>query len=141
MAKALVTWFPTDEEREMMQRYWPKEVTPVDDPRGDLSDVEFAVGGIRMEFLERMPKFRMVHTLGHGVDFLNNPALVEELKRREILVAKANPAATNIAEFVIMAMVALSRRLLPMHEALAYRGDWSAQRKATRMQGDSVVNC
>lgn len=135
MPSALLTWRPTDVEREIIQKTWPKEVTVVEDRDGDLSQVGFAVGGISLGLLERMPKLRMVHTLGHGVDFLNNADLLEALRNRNVAVAKANPAAKNIAEFVIMCMVALSRRLLPMHEALAYRGDWSDARKATRMQG------
>jgi phosphoglycerate dehydrogenase-like enzyme len=57
------------------------------------------------------------------------------LRGRGVVVARANPASIPIAEFTIMNMIALSRRVIRTHRALAERGDWSTDLKLQRATG------
>jgi len=140
MLKVLLFWNPTEEELNIIETKWPKEVeiinsTDIKEDRNKIRDIDVIIGGINRALLEQAQNLKLIHTLGHGIDFILNEGIQEELIKRGILVAKANPAAINIPEFVIMCMIALSRRVFLMHEALAFHGSWSQERKKDRMKG------
>ena len=140
MLKVLLFWNPTEEEVNIIKTKWPKEVEIVNsidirENPNKIRDIEVVVGGINGTLLEQAQNLKLIHTLGHGIDFILKEGIREDLIKRGIIVAKANPAAVNIAEFVIMCMIALSRRAFLMHEALAFHGSWSQERKKDRMKG------
>jgi len=130
--KVMLTWNVTPQENDIIDKEWPTclELVTQPDP-----EVEIAVGGMSFDLLKKLPNLKLVQTLSHGIDPMNQSPLREELVKRGIIVARANPAAINIAEFVIMAMVALSRRVILMHNALAFHGDWSLERRRGRLEG------
>lgn len=139
----LLTWNPTLVEVEVMKRCFPEKCN-IDPPLDQWSkeatlaaarDANVIVGGLTRDILDSAVNLKLVHALGHGIDFVLQDDLQAELVRRGIPVAKADPAAINISEFVIMAMIALSRRVFKLHEALAYHGDWSHAYRSGRMQG------
>ncbi|MGI6567463.1 MAG: NAD(P)-dependent oxidoreductase [Limnochordia bacterium] len=130
--KVMLTWRVSPEEQDIISKAWPTSIELVTEPD---DEVEAAVGGMSMDLLKELPNLRLVQTLGHGIDPMGESPLREELVKRGVVVARANPAAINIAEFVMMAMVALSRRVILMHNALALHGDWSFDRRRGRMQG------
>ncbi|MBC7320486.1 hypothetical protein H5T89_07550, partial [bacterium] len=127
-------------ELDIIRNNWPKEVevisnTELRDNPEKIKEIDIIVGGINRSLLEKARNLKLIHTLGHGIDFILKDGILEEIIRRKILVAKANPASINISEFVIMCMIALSRRTFLMHEALAFHGSWSQERKKDRMKG------
>lgn len=141
-AKVLVGWKATLEEMAIMKECWPEEADRLlpdparpEDLRRLAPEIDAVVGGISRDLLAQATRLKLIHTLGHGVEGLIAPGIREILLERKVIVARANPAAINIAEFVLMSMVALSRRVFKMHEALAYQGSWSDERKAGRMGG------
>lgn len=77
----------------------------------------------------------MIHVLGHGTDGLLTAEDLAEVRARDIVVARSDPAAVCISEFVLMNMIALSRRVIPLHNALAQRGDWSNELWQRRGEG------
>jgi len=141
----LLTWVTTDAERTLIRDTWPDDdqVVAMDELTDDelgalLPDVTVMVGYMRTIPRHRLSEatgLRMVHLLGHGVDQLLTEEVVELLRDRGVVVARSNPCAIPIAEFVVMNMIALSRRVLSMHTALAGRGDWSNDLVARRGQG------
>jgi phosphoglycerate dehydrogenase-like enzyme len=141
---AMLLWEPTPAERRHMRDRWPAGVEFVTraqlerERRPAAGEVQIAVGSMRdvdPDLLGRAPRLELIHTLGHGVDLLLTGETGRHIHARGIKVAKANAAGPAIAEFVIMSMIALSRRVLTVHEALAGRGDWSADLKAKRAEG------
>lgn len=105
---------------------------------GPMSALDKIAGSLRrgqVEWIERASALRLIHTMGHGIDVLERPEIRALLAERAITVARSNPSAITIAEFAIMNMVALSRRLLLMHSKLSTYGDWSVRLKADRASG------
>lgn len=140
----LLTWVVSDPEWDVIGREWPKVnavVADLDDPTSlehQVQRAEVIVGLMRAvtpRMLESAERLRLVHVLGHGVDGLLTPEAVEILEARNVAVARANPGAIAIAEYVIMALVALSRRLLTVHESLVQRGSWSPELRRRRPFG------
>jgi phosphoglycerate dehydrogenase-like enzyme len=141
----LLTWDPTPAERRVIEQSWPTDraVRTLGELTGDeveaaLPTVEVLVGYMRSIPRERLASaaaLRLVHVLGHGVDGLLTPDVVAQLRERHIAVARSNPCAVPIAEFTVMAMIALSRRLVRLHERLAHAGDWSTDLWARRGDG------
>lgn len=140
MLKVLLFWNPSEEELKIIKDNWPNEVELVssievtNNPE-KIKEIDVVVGGINKNLLDKANSLKLIHTLGHGIDFILRDGILEEVLRRNILVAKANPAVVNISEFVIMCMIALSRRVFLMHEALAFHGSWSQERRKDRMKG------
>jgi phosphoglycerate dehydrogenase-like enzyme len=153
--QVMLTFQPGPDDWPLIERSWPAEVTPVmrrpspavdggaEAPGpvtlvDDVDDVEALVGhmrGAQLELVRRATRLRLIHTLGHGVDALLSAESRELLRGRDIVVARANPASITIAEFTIMNMIALSRRVISVHTALVQRGDWSTDLKAQRSTG------
>lgn len=143
--KTLLSWELTDVELEAVKRSFPSDceiIVPRDWSELGLvklvEDADIIVGRIRgpmLKAIKAAKKLRLIHATGHGVDFILKDNIREMLIERNIPVAKSNPSAINISEFVIMCMVALSRRAFKLHEALAYRGSWSGELKKTRIYG------
>ncbi|MPZ87493.1 MAG: hypothetical protein GEU81_05340 [Nitriliruptorales bacterium] len=141
----LLTWEPTEAERDQIAREWPADLQSL--RQGDLDpgelrtiipQVEVMVGPvwtIPKDLLSRAPELRLIHVLGHGVDGLLTPETVDLLRGRGVLVARSNPAAIAIAEFVIMSLIALTRRMVTLHNRLTFHGDWSSELKAQRGAG------
>jgi len=154
--KVLLTFQPGPDDWPLIARSWPAEVMPVmlrssraaDDSGTDVpspvtlvdevDDVEAFVGhmrGAQLDLVRLAARLRLIHTLGHGVDALLSTEARALLCSRDIAVARANPASITIAEFTIMNMIALSRRVISVHSALVQRGDWSTHAKARRSTG------
>lgn len=141
----LLTWKPSNEELSLIKECWPSEFdicrhTDLDQSALDksLADVHVMAGHMRgasVDLVRHAPRLRLIHTLGHGVDAILEPGMRELLEQRGIQVARSNAAAITIAEFTIMNMIALSRRLIGMHTRLAHHGDWSSAVKADRAAG------
>ena len=141
----LVTWEPTGAEWDLIRETWPADMdtlqlseVPEEDLAKILPDVEVMVGYMRTiprPLLPQATGLRLIHVLGHGVDRLFAPETAQLLRDRGILLARSNPATINIAEFAIMKMIALSRRLIVMHNRLVTYGDWSTEVKAKRGEG------
>lgn len=139
-------WRPTTPEIEVIAQHWPEQVefvpslrsgppVPVPDER---SRVDALVGlpfHLDADLLEELPQLRLIHILGHGIDALLAPGVLEQIRDRGITVARTECASTAAAEYALMALVALSRRIPPMHHELLVRGGWSEQRKSQRMSG------
>jgi phosphoglycerate dehydrogenase-like enzyme len=79
-------------------------------------------------YLRAAEGLQLVHMTGHGVDGLLRDGIPDILRDAKIRVATADAAAIPIAEFAIMAMIALSRQLLRAHQALSERGEWAPTR-------------
>lgn len=141
----LLTWTPTVPELEVIAAEWPQDQERfileqlTDAQRAEvLPRVEVIVGYMRSvttDLLRNTSALRLVHVLGHGVDGLFTPDNVEVLRVRGAQVARSNPSSENIAEFVIMKMIAVSRRVIQMHNRLVMFGDWSNDLVARRGEG------
>ncbi len=142
MLNVLANWPAQPEEREIIAASWPEGATvhygqdlaPEELDRL-LPEIDVIIGAANAPMLRRAERLKFIHVLGHGVDRLGEPETAAILRERGIPIARANPAAITISEFVVMSMVALTRSLIQIHEALAYRGDWSRSRLPGRMQG------
>jgi phosphoglycerate dehydrogenase-like enzyme len=138
----LASWAALPAERELVTSMW----------RG--CEILFASDFSRQELEARAPSvdvivagklplwtavaatnLKFVHVLGHGIDQFCDDDVRQLLLERRTPIVRANPAAIPIAEFVIMSMIALNRRLIRQHEALAYRGDWSKDLMRDRLEG------
>ncbi len=143
--KTLLGWEPTDVELEAVKRSFPSDCEIIIPPDWSeqglvklIEDVDIIVGRVRgpiLKAIQAAKKLKLIHATGHGVDFVLEENLRKMLIEKNIFVAKSNPSAINISEFVIMCMVALSRRVIKLHEALAYRGSWSSELKKARIYG------
>lgn len=141
----LLTWTPTGPEAEFIASEWPEDLpryvndqlSPEDRAR-ILPEVRAIVGYMRSvttDLLRDATSLELVHVLGHGVDGLFTPENLELLRGRGVQVARSNPSSENIAEFVIMQMIAVSRRVVQMHNRLVMFGDWSNDLVARRGEG------
>ncbi|MQA04827.1 MAG: hypothetical protein GEV07_19605 [Streptosporangiales bacterium] len=141
----LLTWEPTDVELDRMRQTWPDassvvrmgELTPAE-LDGLLPEVDVMVGYMRTIPGDRLADatgLRLIHVLGHGVDGLLTPDVKTQVRERGIQVARSNPCAIPMAEFVLMAMIALTRRTVRLHNSLVERGDWSTELTARRAEG------
>ena len=142
MLTVLANWPVQPEEVEVIETRWPAECSVVYGKEYSTAELaaraaefDVIVGQVPVEVLRRAERLRFVHVLGHGVDRLDEGEVAEILRRRKIPIARANPAAITISEFVLMSLVALNRRLIQVHEALAYRGDWSQALLSNRLKG------
>lgn len=141
----LLTWTTTDAERTVIRDAWPEsdQVVAMDDLTSDELDALLPHVTVMVGYMRTIPRnrlaeatrLRMVHLLGHGADQLLTDEVVALFRDRGVVVARSNPCAIPIAEFVVMNMVALSRRLMAMHTALVGRGEWSNDLVARRGQG------
>lgn len=139
-------WRPTTPEIEVIAEHWPEAIEfvpsmrsgpPVPAPE-ERPHVDALVGlpfHLDAALLADLPRLRLIHILGHGIDALLEPAVADQIRERGITVARTECASTAAAEYAIMTLVALSRQVLPMHHELLSRGGWSEQRKARRMSG------
>lgn len=141
----LLTWQPTAVELDLVERSWPADgeilrmhdLTPAELDAA-LPKVDVMVGYMRTipkDLLPKAERLRLVHVLGHGVDALLTDEVVAGLRERGVLVARSNPCAIPMAEFVLMAMIALTRRAVRLHNALSRDGDWSTALAARRAEG------
>jgi phosphoglycerate dehydrogenase-like enzyme len=80
------------------------------------------VGMANMEILEKAKNLRLVQGMGHGVNKMPD-AVFETMKKRGIALCKNVGSAVAIAEYMMMAMMVLSRRILIFHNALAAGND------------------
>ena len=142
MLTVLANWPVQPEEVDLIGSCWPAECNVVYGPEHQAEELvrranEFDViaGQVPVGLLRPASRLRFVHVLGHGIDRLGTGELADILRQRQIPIARANPAATTISEFVIMSLIALNRRLIRTHEALAYRGDWSRSLLPGRLRG------
>lgn len=131
-----------DGDRAVVERCWPRGCdlvvrgeTPDDEIAAAAAGFDAVVGYADPAFLRAATGLRLVHVLGHGTDWLDRPETAALVAERGIAVARANPAGIPIAEYVIGAIIALSRRLFPVHQALALHGDWAARARADRGRG------
>jgi phosphoglycerate dehydrogenase-like enzyme len=83
---------------------------------------------VSASFLRAAERLQLLQMTGHGVDKLVRDGIPDLLRDRGIKLATADSAAIPIAEWAIMSMVALSRRLIHTHNALAFDGEWRPQR-------------
>ena len=143
--KVLLRFDPTKEDLEVMKTQWPSEIETIEmGPSGisdlgeSINDIVAIVGsmkGANLELIQAAKNLRVIHTLGHGVDAILKGDNRAELIKREIAVGRTNPAGISISEFTIMNMIAISRRLISIHNSLVNDGDWSEQLKADRSTG------
>ena len=142
MLEVLVNWPAHPEEKDLIAAVWPREwavVYSADHSKADILAMagrfDAIAGQLTPELLAAATNLKFMHVLGHGIDRLGEGALAAALAARAIPIARANPAAITISEFVMMSLIALNRRLISVHENLAYRGEWSEKRLADRMKG------
>jgi len=140
--KVLLAWSVSPEERAVVDSLWPGDVEVVDLQTRDaevlmpvMPEIDVLVGFMNAEMLARADRLKLVHVLGHGVDFLQRPGMREPMLERGIKVANAKAGAICIAEFAIMSMIALTRRAFKFHEELAYRGGRLQDVRRRRMEG------
>jgi phosphoglycerate dehydrogenase-like enzyme len=88
------------------------------------AEFEVVVGRADLAFLRAATGLRLIHVLGHGVDWLEAEGPAALVAERGIAIARANSAGIPVAEYVIGSMIVLSRRLMSVHHALAIHGDW-----------------
>lgn len=141
--KVLANWNVSEIERQIIADSWPhdsdvafthpREPDATSQAPPDREQVQVIVGGAGADLIAKCTSLKLVQTLGHGIDGVLKHR--DALLKRGITVARANPASINISEFVLMCMVALSRRVIKMHNALVAEGSWSPERKAGRMIG------
>ncbi len=139
-------WRPSDVETEVIAQHWPAQVeflpstrsgTPLPIPeRRD--EVDVVVGlpfYLDADVLADMTHLRLIHALGHGIDALREPAILRLLEERGIQVARTDSASIPVAEYVVMAMVALARGVFPLRYGLLQHGSWGQEARNRRMQG------
>jgi phosphoglycerate dehydrogenase-like enzyme len=138
----LANWPIQPEEVALIEANWPADCTVVysnrykpDELVARAGEFDVIAGQLPIDILRGASKLRFVHVLGHGIDRLGEGEVAQILRDRAIPIARANPAAITISEFVLMSLVALNRRLIQIHEALAYRGDWSQHLLPGRLRG------
>jgi len=136
-----ITWQPHEIEKEVLSqlpshRYIPPKGDDPDAPHEDV-DVLVSLGrNVSLDLLQRLPNLRLIHIPNHGVDGLERQDVMEEVDRRSIQVAAAAQAGGPIAEFVIMGLIALNRRLIVTHSAMVSKnGDRSTALRRSRLDG------
>jgi phosphoglycerate dehydrogenase-like enzyme len=78
--------------------------------------------------LEAATQLKLVNLTGHGVDLLLRDGMPELFAARGIRLATADSGDIAIAEYAIMAMTMLSRRIIAAHTALSMEGRWDGAR-------------
>ncbi|MBI4560351.1 MAG: NAD(P)-binding domain-containing protein [Candidatus Hydrogenedentes bacterium] len=139
----LARWNVLPQEEALVRSCWPTEAEVNYARPGDadaipptaLRNLNVLVGHVSEELVANAPSLRLIHVLGHGIEQTLRPGVRELLLARKIPVAKANPGGVAIAEFALMAMLALTRRVFKFHEALAYGGSRNELLRAERMNG------
>lgn len=142
MPTVLANWPAQPGEIELARFLWPGDWEIIDAKEHTSEELialavgfDVVVGRLSPELLRAADRLRFIHVLGHGVDRLGEGEVAAILRERKIPIARANPASITISEFVLMSMIALNRRLIDVHQSLAYRGDWSQARLRNRMNG------
>jgi len=136
-----MTWRPHEVEQEVLAqlpgyRFIPPKGDSSDAPGEDV-DVLVSLGrDVSLDLLQRLPNLRLIHIPNHGVDGLERQEVMDEIGRRAIQVAAAAQAGGPIAEFVIMGLIALNRRLIVTHSAMVSKnGDRSTALRRSRLDG------
>ena len=144
----LADWELSEDERRAVRDTWPSATEVV--IGGDLTDeerstvvkrAEVVVGymkSVTPELLHDAGQLRLVHMLGHGVDGLMRAPVPQLMAEKGVRVATADAAGPAIAEYVLMSLIALGRRLVPMHDALATRGEWRPARATPELRGSTL---
>lgn len=136
-----ITWEPHEVEREALNGLpaWcvvPQEAVNDQPERESVDALVTLARHVSVGLLQQLPQLRLLHLPNHGTDGLQRPDLVAELDRRQIAVAAAAQAGLPIAEFVIMCLVALNRRLAITHAAMVQgSGERSLHLRRTRLDG------
>ena len=136
--RVLVDWDIPPEERPVIEA-WPKDAEIVEGgsrltPEAKLAlapTVDVHTGLMRTvtrPYVDAATRLKLINLTGHGVDLLLRNGIPGEIARRGIRVATADSGHIAIAEYAIMAMVMLSRRVLQSHAALSSRGKWESRR-------------
>lgn len=147
--RVLANWPLTTEERDRTSSSWPEGTDVVVNDAAHsssewlsgLSDIDAVVGhthSVNKDLLDAMPNVQMIHLVGHGLDGLLRPPVPEIMLDRNIRLATANAAGPGIAEYVIMSMIALNRRILPMHQALSQMGEWNMRKYVPELGGSTM---
>lgn len=133
----MLGWPPTDDECRVIAERWPDDLRllPHDAESIATGEVRALVGGATEQQISQCPRLELVQLLGHGLDPYLTIAGRTQLHKRGVSVCCSRPAAVTIAEFAIMSMILLARRVLPLHRALSLDGDWSHQRRKGRLRG------
>lgn len=136
-----ITWQPHEIEKKALSRLpGHRYISPVvegsHESHEDI-DVLVALGRhVSGSLLQQLPNLRLIHLPNHGVDGLERPEVMDEIDRRSIRVAAAAQAGGPIAEFVIMGLIALNRRLVVTHSAMVRKGgDRSTALRRSRLDG------
>lgn len=142
---AVLTWTPSAAEARLIEMHWPSQIDVVaggssltERSIGKLGSVQAIVGpspSISSELIRSATHLKLIHVLGHGVDGLLKPDVVAVIQQRGIDVARSNASAVALAEFAIMSLIALNRRVIRMHNRLVDHGDWSLDSKSRRWEG------
>lgn len=140
--KVLVNWPVEASELAIIEASWPAGCSVVignktapEELLKIAPELDVIVGDVPAALLHKATRVRLLHVMGHGIDKLGTGEVAQIIRARGLPIARSNPASITLAEFVIMAMVALNRRVLKLHEALAYRGQWSRDLVARRLDG------
>jgi phosphoglycerate dehydrogenase-like enzyme len=137
----LAMWNSDDPEAELCRSHWGAHADIVfDDELGQLDEeargrIEIVVGVPRREQLDVLPNVGLICLHTHGADRLLRWIPSELLRARSIRVVRSTASAIAVAEFSIGALIALTRRLVPIHTALIEDADWSLDLRSRRMQG------
>jgi len=136
--RVLADWDIPPEERDMLAA-WPADIEIIEGGTKLTAAAKLALAPtidvqagrmrtVTAAFLRAAERLRLVHMTGHGVDGLVRDSIPDLLGSRGIKLATADAAAIPIAEFAIMAMIALSRRVLRIQQSLVQRGEWETWR-------------
>jgi phosphoglycerate dehydrogenase-like enzyme len=132
--RLLADWDIPEREQTVLDNY-PADVEIIeggtrltDEEKLDLAPTIDVLAGrmnvVKADFLRAATNLKLVHMTGHGVDKLVRDGIPDLLQRRGIALATADSAAIPIAEWAIMTMIALSRNVIRIHNALALQGEW-----------------
>jgi phosphoglycerate dehydrogenase-like enzyme len=136
--RVLADWTVTDSERAVLAG-WPAGIEVVaggaalSEPErmAVAAEVDVLAGQmdvVTVPLLLAASRLKLVQLAGHGVDALLREPIPALMRERGIRLARANSAAIPIAEFVLMSMVALARRVPEAHRKLWTAGEWITER-------------
>ncbi len=129
--KVLIASKLTPEDRRIIASHFPEECEVIEggelEKAALLAEAETAEVIVGPPFFPEMLRgarnLKLVQNLGHGVEAQMGEPVRTLFKQKGIRLCKGGGSDACMAEYIIMAMALLGRRILMFHEALAYHGD------------------
>lgn len=143
--KVVMSWKPSQAECHIIETELPKDISlayasELDDEQKKTwyESMDAYAGFPKPDILAVAKNLKMIQGMGHGINAVT-PEAAAVLKERGIKLCKSIGSAVAIAEYMMMAMLVLGRRIVPIHNAFSAGDDTLRPRMSPTDEGPADI--